>query len=370
MSVHESEPIRRSIEVEYWVIDDAGRLVEPGTLVDATPGAEREFVEPLLEVKTTPCETATELREELLGRLGAVLRQADDLGKRLVPLSTPVNADEIQEIPSDRTRIQNCVIGDDFEFVRHCAGTHIHVEQQPGRAIDQLNTLIAIDPALALVSSSPYFRGRRLADGARSKLYRWMAYNSVPHQGWLWSYVTDRAEWDRRLERRYDEFVTAAIDAGLNRQTAVANFDPESAIWTPVQLRAEFGTVEWRSPDTALPSEVLSLAEDITGLMEHLKGTPVRIDGQRGRVTDDEIVLPEFDSVLEYATDAICDGVTADGVEPYLDRMGFEVDAYDPVSATFDRPEPVTPEAAREIRLDHATRLKADLRQVDPVAMD
>ena len=53
MSVHESEPIRRSIEVEYWVIDDAGRLVEPGALVNATPGAEREFVEPLLEVKTT-----------------------------------------------------------------------------------------------------------------------------------------------------------------------------------------------------------------------------------------------------------------------------------------------------------------------------
>ncbi len=71
--------------MEYWVIDDAGRLVEPGALVNATPGAEREFVKPLLEVKTTPCETATELRTELLDRLGAVLRRIDEFGKRLVP---------------------------------------------------------------------------------------------------------------------------------------------------------------------------------------------------------------------------------------------------------------------------------------------
>ncbi|AUG48824.1 glutamate--cysteine ligase [Haloarcula taiwanensis] len=369
MSVHESEPIRRSVEVEYWVVDEAGRLVKPGALVDATPGAEREFVEPLLEVKTTPCETATELHEELLDRLGDVLRRADDLGKRLVPLSTPVNADEISELPSDRTRIQNRVVGDDFEYVRHCAGTHIHVEQQPGRAIDQLNALIAVDPALALVSSSPYFRGRRLADSARSKLYRWMAYDSVPHQGWLWSYLEDAEEWDRRLERRYDDFVTAAIDAGIDRRTVAANFDPESAIWTPVQLRDEFGTVEWRSPDAALPSRVLRLADDVASLMDHLRGTKVRIGGATGGVTDEEIVLPEFDAVLDYANDAIRDGVSAD-VAAYLDRMGFDVDAYDPVSPTFDRAEPVTEGEAREIRLEHADRLQDDVRQAAPVALD
>ena len=370
MSVHESEPIRRSIEVEYWVIDDAGRLVEPGALVDATPGAEREFVEPLLEVKTTPCETATELRQELLDRLGAVLRRADDLGKRLVPLSTPINAEEIHEIPCDRTRIQNRVIGDDFEYVRHCAGTHIHVEQQPGRAIDQLNALIAIDPALALVSSSPYFRGRRLADSARSKLYRWMAYDSVPHQGWLWSYLGDTAEWDRRLERRYDEFVTAAVDAGLDRRTVAANFEPESSIWTPVQLRAEFGTVEWRSPDAALPSQVLRLADAVASLMDHLRETEVRIEGETGRVTDEEIVLPEFDAVLAYANDAIRDGVTADSVRSYLDRMGFDVDAYEPLSAELRGSGPITDAEAREVRLDYADRLARDVRRRRPVRSD
>ena len=92
MSAHESQPLRRSIEVEYWVVDSEGRLVEPDGLVEAAGGVEREFVEPLLEVKTTPCETTRELRDELFDRLGRVLRRADELGLGLVPLGTPLNA--------------------------------------------------------------------------------------------------------------------------------------------------------------------------------------------------------------------------------------------------------------------------------------
>ncbi|WP_424004775.1 glutamate-cysteine ligase family protein [Haloarcula salina] len=370
MSVHDSEPIRQSVEVEYWVIDEDGRLVDPGPLVEATPGAEREFVEPVLEIKTTPCGTTADLREELLGRIRTVLELAAELGKGLVPLATPIYADEIQELPSDRTRVQNCVVGEDFEYVRHCAGTHIHVEQRLGRAVDQLNALVAIDPALALVSSSPYFRGQRIADGARSKLYRWMAYNSVPHQGWLWSYVSDEAEWNRRLERRYEDFVTAAVDAGIDRHTVEANFDPESAVWTPVQLRGEFGTVEWRSPDTALPSQVVQLTDDVTDFVGGLRNTDVRIDGDTGRVTDDEVVLPEFDAVLDYVDDAIREGTADAEVCAYLDRMGFDVDAYDPISQEVDGREPVSPETARELRLEYADRLERDVRRADRARLD
>ncbi|WP_302081084.1 glutamate-cysteine ligase family protein [Salinibaculum rarum] len=361
MSGDKSEPIRRAIEVEYWVIDDEGRLVEPGALVEASAGAEREFVEPMLEIKTTPCESRAELRTELLDRIADVLRAADDLGKGLVPLGTTVNTDQIQEIPSERTRIQNSVIGEDFEYVRHCAGTHIHIEQLPGREIDQLNTLIALDPALALVNSSPYFGGERIANGARSKLYRWTAYDNLPHQGRLWPYADDTAEWTHRLEQRYEEFVTAAVNAGVDRQAVVSSFDPESAIWTPVQLREAFGTVEWRSPDTALPSQVLQLAEQMVAIVARLEDAQVRIEGDMGDVTEEGIVIPEFDEVLEYVTAAIQDGVASDAVRSYLDRMGFDVGAYKPVSQEIDGRGPVTPEEARRLRLKYAARLEQDV---------
>ncbi len=363
-SADHSDPLRRSIEVEYWVIDREGRLVDPGSLVEASPGAEREFVEPMLEIKTTPCETTVALREELFDRIEAVLDRADELGLGLVPLATPVNAAEISELPSDRTRIQNRVIGDDFEYVRHCAGTHIHVEQQPGATIDQLNTLIALDPALALVNSSPYFRGEYVAAGARSKLYRWLAYDGVAHQGRLWPYAADADEWTRRLERRHEAFVTAALEAGIDRATVASSFDPESAVWTPVQLRETFSTVEWRSPDTALPSQIVRLADDIAGIVDRVGDTELRVEGETGRVTEETIVLPEFDSVLEYVDAAIRDGLSSTAVRSYLERMGFDVDAYEPVSHDLAGRSNVSIEETRQLRLEYADRLEEDVRRV------
>ena len=364
------DPIRRSIEVEYWVIDDEGRLIEPGGLVDAAPGVEREFVEPVLEIKTTPCETAEQLRRELLGRIEAVLERADALDSGLVPLATPLNHGEIADLPSDRTRIQDEIIGADFEYVRHCAGTHIHVEQQPGRAIDQLNTLIALDPALALVNSSPYYRGEPLADGARSQLYRWMAYEGLANQGRLWPYIQSTEQWDRRLERRYEEFVTAALDAGFDRSTIEANFCPESSVWTPVQLREEFDTVEWRSPDTALPGQTLQLAERIVGVIERLQHADLQIGGGSPGVSEETIRLPEFDRVCELVEAAIADGLTSPAVESYLDSMGFDTDAYQPLSGQLDHQQELSIDDARRLRLEYADRLDEDVRQRSPLSAD
>ena len=365
VSAYDSRPIRRSIEVEYWVIDDEGRLVEPGDLVEVAAGTEREFVEPLLEIKTTPCETTAELEAELFDRLRRVLQRADELGKGLVPLATPLTHEEIHELPSERTRIQNEVVGENFEYVRHCAGTHVHVEQQPGRAVDQFNTFVALDPALALVNSSPYFRGERLCAGARSKLYRRMGYDDVPHQGWLWRYLDDVDEWDRRLERRYDEFVARAVEAGVDRRTVESSFDPESAVWTPVQFREAFGTVEWRSPDTALPSQAARLADTLASTVDLLRTTEteVRIEGDTGRIHDGELVLPAFDSVLGYVEAAIDEGLDSDSLCAYLDRMGFDVDAFEPLSGEFDGRDRVSPVEARELRLRYADRLAHDVRR-------
>ncbi|MFW6321028.1 MAG: glutamate-cysteine ligase family protein [Halohasta sp.] len=352
-------PVRRSIEIEYWVVDETGRLTDAEGLAAAASGVEREFVEPLIEVKTTPCESTAELRTELFDRLGAVLARADELGKRLVPLSTPLNHETVSELPSDRTRIQNRVIGESFQYVRHCAGTHIHVEQQPGVAIDQLNTLIALDPALALVNSAPHFRGRPLTIGARSELYRRLAYAGIDHQGQLWPYVEDREEWIDRLAARYEAFAGLAADAGVDPAAVEAAFDPESAVWTPVQLRETFGTVEWRSPDATFPDEVVRLADTIADLVGRLDDATVRIEGSTGWVGEAEIVLPEFAALCEYVDAAIDEGLGNPRVRAYLDRMGFDVDAYDPIARDLVGRGPITPAEARSLRLEYADRLRA-----------
>ncbi|WP_136689287.1 glutamate-cysteine ligase family protein [Halorhabdus amylolytica] len=366
----DSVPLRRSIEVEYWVIDGQGRLTDPGSLTDAGEGVEREFVEPLLEIKTTPCESTAELRSEFYERLNRVLQRAAGLDKRLVPLGTPMYDGTIEDRPGERTRIQDRVVGSNFEYVRHCAGTHIHVEQQPGHVIDQLNTLIALDPALALVNSSPYFGHERLTTGARSQLYRRMAYETLPHQGRLWSYAEDREEWAKRLEHRYGEFVTQSIITGFDRERVESYFGPESAVWTPVQLRERFSTVEWRSPDTALPSQVLRLADELVAIVDLLTEVPVRIEGETGQLTAEEIVLPEFDVVGQYVDAAIREGLSSEAVREYLGRMGFDVDAYEPLTHEMDVTAEITESEARERRLRYADRLEADVRRVSSLTAD
>jgi hypothetical protein len=365
-------PIRRSIEVEYWVVDDEGRLTDPGRLIHAGPGVEREFVAPMIEIKTSPCETTRELRNELLSRIRAVLRCAEDVNKKLVPLATSLNRDSIRELPSERTRIQNCVFGSSFQYVRHCAGTHIHFEQQPGQAIDQLNTLIALDPALALLNSARHFRGRPLATGARSELYRRRAYDGFPFQGRLWSYVSDRDEWDRRLNDCYEDFRTRALENDVTHASFDDCFDPdlpECAAWTPVKLRDTFGTVEWRSPDTTLPSEVLRLADTMASLMDRVRNTTVRIGEGPGGINDTEMILPSFDTVATHIDLAIKDGLTSERVCSYLKRMGVDVNAYTPVVDTFDT-EPISKPETRRLRLEHAERLRTDVATRPPVAAE
>jgi hypothetical protein len=361
--------MRRSIEVEYWVIDDEGRLADPGGLVDASPGAEREFVEPLLEIKTTPCATTAELRTELFERVRAVLRRADELNRGLVPLATPMVDGRIERVPSERTRIQERAIGDPFERVCRCAGTHVHIEQLPGNEIEQLNVITALDPALALVNSSPYAGRRPTASGARSKLYR-SAYDGLDGQGELWPYSENTDEWFRRLEAGHEAFVRAARNGGVDEQAVESRFDPEGAVWIPVKLRETFSTVEWRSPDTALPSQVVRLADELTSVVERVRDTEVRIAGESGARTDDAIVLPTFETIESYVDAAIDEGLRSKRVRTYLDRMGFDVETYEPITADFDADGELTTTQARRLRLRYARRLEADVRQVTAAETD
>jgi gamma-glutamyl:cysteine ligase YbdK (ATP-grasp superfamily) len=352
--------MRTSVEMEFWVIDREGALCGSDGLADISPQVEEEFVEPLLEVKTTPCDSVDELRRELAGWLEETLRAANEREKGLVPLGTPIHGGSIDPLPSERTRIQRRVLGEDFEYVKHCAGTHVHFEKRS--IVDQLNVLTALDPALALVSSSPYYEGRRVAAGARPYVYRKEGYARFPKHGRLWEYVGSVSEWDAHLERRYVEFERAALDAGVSRAEFEASFTPDDAVWTPVRLRKEFPTVEWRSPDTALPSQVLRLAEELYGIVARAnEGVAI---GGPGLVSDDGVTLPAFDTVREHTDDAIREGLESERVRSYLDRMGFDVDAYDPLTHRIDRGPSVSRDVARELRLEYAEALERDVSRL------
>ncbi|ELY64802.1 glutamate-cysteine ligase family protein [Natronococcus jeotgali] len=356
-----------SIEVEYWVIDDDGDLTAPESLADVSEYTEREFVEPLLELKTPPCRSVAELRETFVEQLEGVLAAARRADKGLVPLGTPINCDGIERRPGERGRIQKAVIGSDFDYANYCAGTHVHFEQR--NVTDQLNALIALDPALALVSSSPYYQGERVANSARAHCYRKRGYAEFPRHGQLWNYVDSVGEWSRRLERCFEEFEDEALAAGVEADAVAEHFAADDVVWTPVRLRDEMPTVEWRSPDAAFPSQLLGLVEELYGVMETLHHTNVEIDdgdngAEAGHVTNEGIRLPDYDTAFDLAGAAIRNGLESTPVVNYLDRMGFSVPDYHPIATQIDGRQYVTKSDARELRLEYANRLESDVERL------
>ena len=351
--------MKKSIEVEYWVVDQNGALTQPGELVNSSEQVEEEFVDCLFELKTPPCETVEELRTTLTEQLEETLLRAQELEKQLVPLGTPLNSDRIELLEDERSEIQKTVVGSDFDYTKYCAGTHVHFEKR--NVVDQLNTLVALDPALALCNSSPYYQGEHVASSARAYLYRKKAYEKFPKHGQLWEYAETVAQWERRLGRRFEEFKEQALERGIDEERVDANFSPDDVVWTPIRLRDAMPTVEWRSPDATLPSQLLKLVEAVETVMEQIHHTNVRVEGAYGSVTPDEVVLPEFDSLCDYAEAAMLDGLDSPDVVEYLTRMGFAVEEYEPLSREFEGQGHISLDEARTLRLQYANRLQEDV---------
>lgn len=351
--------MKKAIEVEYWVINRAGELSTPGDLAEISEYVEPEFVDPLIELKTPPCDSYAELHTTFLEQLEQLLSAADERGKMLVPLGTPIHAGSINQRSDPRTEIQHAVVGEELNYANHCAGTHLHFEQR--NVTDQLNVLIALDPALALLNSSPYFEGKRVANGARSYLYRKKCYESFPKHGQLWEYVETVAEWKERLGECYEEFETAAREAGVSKAEVEANFSPDSVVWTPIRLRDAMPTVEWRSPDVTLPSQILRLVDDLDTIMTHINEAVVSIEGERGRVEPHKITIPTFEAVREYTDEAIHHGTESPAVSSYLERMGFDLSRYNPLTQDLTRHGYVDTAGACQLRRSYAKRLQQDV---------
>lgn len=376
--------MKTRIAAEYWVVDSDGDLVPAGPLVDASEGTGQRAANPLLEVRTPRCETATALRHALVERLEGVLETAARMDRRLVPLATPINGasfhpqSDAHDADGSRTRPPATAATDEsIDCASTCAGARVQVERR--RVTDQLNTLVALTPALALVNSSPYRRGERVANGARSDCYRVAQRTAGVDR--RWQYVDSVDAWRQRLEQREEQ--SGAGETALaygGDEPAVHTAPPADGSWTPVGLRDEPSALEWRAPDTALPSQLLRLTADLETVMDRLHRGMVHVgrygSGERhrdtdagdditvGHVTNTEIALPRTEIVAELIATAIDVGLDATSVAAYLERMGFAVDDYHPIATRIDGRQYVTRADARELRLEYAGRLEEDVSEL------
>jgi gamma-glutamyl:cysteine ligase YbdK (ATP-grasp superfamily) len=344
------------VESEYWVVDETGALCDGRELVDAHECVEPEFVASLIEIKTPPVENESALRHALQSTLRTVLAAADAKGKRLVPLGTPLS-DSSSPIVSKRGRLLERIYGDGITPATQCAGTHIHFDAE--NVPRQVNLLTALDPALALVSSSPYYAGEYSMHASRPYAYRSLCGEEFVRFRDLWEYITDTTEWDSRLAAAHEAFRTLALDRGVTNGEFTTHFQPENTVAVPVRVRETFPTVEWRAPDTALPSQVVTLTSDISRLVHQTATKPVEI-GEPG-VQPHRISVPEFDDLRQLTAAAIERGLDSPAVWEYLEAMSIDPRNYQPISSEIGQQSSVSVTEARRIRLEYADRLERDV---------
>lgn len=346
------------MEIEYWVVDSDGRLCAGEEVVASHDRISHEFVAPMIEVETPPHEDLDAVRRDLREVLEAGMAAADREGKSLVPLGTPLVNESMPAI-SERGRLLERLYGEGLEYAKHCAGTHVHFDK---RAVpDQLNLLTALDPVLALVASSPYYDGERLAHSSRAYVYRYETGREFSRYRDLWEYTDSMNEWNARLADAYEELRALAAERGIDDATFEKHIEPENSVLTPVRLRLGSPTVEWRAPDAALPSQLLALLSDVTGAVSALEDRSLAIggDGEPG-IDEERVTIPAFEELRDLTREAIVDGRTP-AVEGYLGAFGIDSQGYGPLSEEIAGEERIDRERAREIRLEYAARLREDV---------
>ena len=355
--------ITTGVELELWVVDERGQLCDGEGLAAAHDRIKPEFIDPLLEVQTEPHDDMADLRRDLHEVLSTAVEAAEDDDKRLVPLGTPLTDAEVP-VNCERGRLYERIYGDGVASAKNCAGTHIHFEQTD--VVRQLNLLTALDPSLSLISSSPYYRGERRYASSRADAYRTECGSAFRQYTDLWSYVDSVDEWRGRVEGAYDDFLGLAADRGVDPETVEEHFDPEDTVLNPVRLRRCQPTVEWRAPDSTLPTQVLRLVGDVRELVDRVESTPV-VRGRPG-AAGRRIGVPEFDDLWTRSRTAIEDGLDSRRVRSYLRSFGFEPDTYRPATRKIYGPQVLSDLTACELRLEYARRLREDLATLAPAA--
>ena len=226
------------VELELMLLDRDTRDLAPGAVrilkaceEEAVEGVTAEFMQSMLEVKTSVCKNVEEARQQLLPRLRRVRHIASSLGYDIAFAGTHpfhrtsgsvVFPDERYEKISDRLAW--------ITYQRVVFGLHVHVGVPNGElALGTINYLIQYLPhLLALSASSPFWQGidTGLAS-TRAVLYRMLPHSGVPRFFGTW--------------KEFCTYCNVMIDC-----KAMRSFKD---IYWDIRPRPDLGTIEFRICD-------------------------------------------------------------------------------------------------------------------------
>ena len=215
--------------------------------------AGRESLQAQIEVSTTPCGSADEVREQLCSLRSASAKAAGEHGLVILASGTHPTAYWSDVSPSHSERYSKVMTSLRMIGRRNMlCGMHVHVEvPDPERRIEVMTRLIPYLPLfVALSTSSPFWQS--VKTGLMS--YRLAAYDELPRSGLPELF---------RNEEDYKVYVAALVEAGA--------IEDASYIWWMVRPSLKYPTLELRAPDCCTRlDDAMAVASLYRTLVRHL----------------------------------------------------------------------------------------------------
>jgi glutamate---cysteine ligase / carboxylate-amine ligase len=227
------------IEEEYFLVDAQTRLVAPDVsraffeAASAATGGRisPEFLQPQIEVKSSPHVNMADARSELRELRSIVAAVAAQHGLAIFAAGTHPTAMWSTALQTPKKRYD--LVMHDLQMIGQrdlLCGLHVHVElPDPDQRVDVMRRMLPYLPLfLALSTSSPFWQARRTG----LKGYRLAAYDELPRTG-----VPELF----RTREEFDAYVAALVGAGV--------IEDSSYIWWAIRPSLVNPTLELRAPD-------------------------------------------------------------------------------------------------------------------------
>jgi carboxylate-amine ligase len=249
------------IEEEYFLVDAETKSVirdAPQGFFDAAKAATEgristEFLQPQIEVTTSPHTSTADARAELRHLRRTVAAVAAEHGLAILAAGTHPTAAWREAQQTDKQRYD--VVMDDLQMIGQrdlLCGLHVHVElPDPDERVDVMYRMLPYLPLfLALSTSSPFWQSRRTG----LKGYRLAAYDELPRTG-----VPELF----RTREEFEAYVAALVRAGV--------IEDSSYIWWAIRPSLANPTLELRAPDSCtLVEDSIAIAALYRTLARHL----------------------------------------------------------------------------------------------------
>jgi glutamate---cysteine ligase / carboxylate-amine ligase len=249
------------IEEEYFLVDARTKLVAHDVshaffeaASEATQGRiSSEFLQPQIEVKSSPQVSMVDARRELRHLRHAVAAVAARHGLAILAAGTHPTA--LWRTAQQTAKKRYDAVMHDLQMIGQrdlLCGLHVHVElPDPDERVDVMYRMLPYLPLfLALSTSSPFWQARRTG----LKGYRLAAYDELPRTG-----VPELF----RTREEFDAYVAALMRAGV--------IEDSSYIWWTIRPSFVNPTLELRAPDTCtLVEDALAIAALYRTIARHL----------------------------------------------------------------------------------------------------